>query len=69
MVAGEGQVNNRHANKVMKRMPSCRLLVTLEDTARYAGLLLAPAEGFDLGFFLPKSLCCFGPFLEIFGVQ
>ena len=32
----------------------------LEDTARYAGLLLAPAEGF---------LCCFGPFLAIFGVQ
>ena len=50
--------------------------ITLEDTARYAGLLLAPAEGFGLWptLFLPfgqkKSfLCCFGPFLAIFGVQ
>ena len=41
----------------------------LEDTARYAGLLLAPAEGFGLRprLFLPfgqkKSfLCCFGQF-------
>ena len=25
----------------------------LEDTARYAGLLLAPAEGFGRGFFCP----------------
>ena len=48
----------------------------LEDTARYAGLLLAPAEGFSLRprLFLPfgqiKSLlCCFGPFLAFFGVQ
>ena len=48
----------------------------LEDTARYAGLLLAPAESFGLWprLFLPfgqkKSLlCCFGPFLAIFGVQ
>ena len=31
----------------------------LEDTARYAGLLLAPAEGFGRGG---------GPFLAIFGV-
>ena len=51
-------------------------LSTLEDTARYAGLLLAPAEGFGLRprLFLPfgqkKSLlCCFGPFLAFFGVQ
>ena len=26
----------------------------LEDTASYAGLLLAPAEGFGRGFFLPE---------------
>ena len=26
----------------------CTLLTVLEDTARYAGLLLAPAEGFGL---------------------
>ena len=45
----------------------------LEDTACYAGLLLAPAEGFGLWpwLFQPfgqkKSfLCCFGPFLAIF---
>ena len=42
----------------------------LEDTARYAGLLLAPAEDFGLRprLFLPfrqkrSLLCCFGPFL------
>ena len=45
----------------------------LEDTARYAGLLLAPAEGFGRHFFFPSGkkkslLCCFGPFLAIFGV-
>ena len=40
------------------------ILDTLEDTARYAGLLLAPAEGFGLWprLFLPfgqkKSLIC-----------
>ena len=27
--------------------------LVLEDTARYAGLLLAPAEGFGRGLFLP----------------
>ena len=48
----------------------------LEDTARYASLLLAPAEGFGLRprLFLPVGqkknlLCCFGPFLAIVGVQ
>ena len=52
------------------------LLFQLDDTARYAGLLLAPAEGFSLRprLFLPfgqkKSLlCCFGTFLAFFGVQ
>ena len=52
------------------------LLVRLEGIARYAGLLLATAEGFGLRprLFLPfgqkKSLlCCFGPFLAFFGVQ
>ena len=48
------------------------LLQILEGAARYAGLLLAPAEGFGLGprpFFLPfgqknKFLCLF---LVIFG--
>ena len=52
------------------------ILNILEDTARYAGLLLAPAEGFGLRpkiclpFGQKKSLlCCFCPFLAIFGVQ
>ena len=40
------------------------LIWTLEDTARYAGLLLDPADGFGPGFFCPLS-----PFLAIFGVQ
>ena len=45
--------------------------VKLEDTAHYAGLLLAPAKGFGLGFFCLSGkkeslLCCFGPFLAIF---
>ena len=39
------------------KSPFLRLL---EDTARYAGLLLALTEGL---------LCCFGPFFAIFGVQ
>ena len=51
------------------------ILLQLESTARYAGLLLAPAEGFGLslgrGFFCPRSkkitfymVCaCFRPFL------
>ena len=29
--------------------------IRLEDTARYAGLLLAPAEGFGRGFFCPSG--------------
>ena len=29
--------------------------VTLEDTVRYAGLLLAPEEGFIQGFFCPSA--------------
>jgi len=52
------------------------LFITLEDTARYAGLLLAPAEGFGLRprLFLPfwhnkELIMFFGPFLAIFGVQ
>ena len=55
---------------------SKRKLYILKDTARYTGLLPAPAEGSGLRprLFLPfgqkKSLlCCFGPFLAIFGVQ
>ena len=51
-------------------------LQILEDTARYAGLLLARPEGFGLRPrpFLPfvqkKSLLCFfGPFSEICGVH
>ena len=55
---------------------NCAVLAVLKGTARYAGLLLAPAEGFGLRprLFLPfgqkKSLlCCFGQFLAIFGVQ
>ena len=31
------------------------LLQKLEDTARYAGLLLAPAEGFGRAFFWPSG--------------
>jgi hypothetical protein len=49
---------------------NAHIMKPLEDTARYAGLLLAPAESFGLRprLFLPfgqkKSfLCCFGPFL------
>ena len=61
----------------VKRYNHCHaFLLKLEGTARYAGLLLAPAEGFGLRprLFLPfgqkKSLlCCFGPFLAFFGVQ
>ena len=48
----------------------------LEGTARYVGLLLAPAEGFGLRptLFLPFGqkqgfLCCFRLFYAIFGVQ
>ena len=31
------------------------LLLLQGDTARYAGLLLAPAEGFGQGFFCPSA--------------
>ena len=52
-------------------------LEELEDTARYEGLLLAPAEGFRPSveaFFALQAkkeslLCCFGPFLVVFGAQ
>ena len=37
----------------------------LEDTARYAGLLLGPVEGFGLR----SLLCCCGQIWAIFGVQ
>ena len=43
-------------------------LSRLEDTARYAGLLLAPAKSFGL-WAKKTSLCCFGPFLAIFCFQ
>ena len=41
------------------------LIYILEDLAHYVGLLLAPAEGFGRGLFLPFGqkkglLCCFG---------
>ena len=62
--------------EVVKQEAWIEQYMPLEDTARYAGLLLAPAEGFDLWprLFLPEGqkkgfLCCFGPFLAIFGVQ
>ena len=29
--------------------------VSLEDTVRYSGLLLAPEEGFNQGFFCPSA--------------
>ena len=42
------------------------LIYILEDLAHYVGLLLAPAEGFGRGLFLPigqkKTLHCFGQF-------
>ena len=46
----------------------------LEDTARYAGLLLAPAEGFGREFFLPlgqkkEFIMLFWLILGHFGVQ
>ena len=49
-------------------------LLKLEDTARYAGQLLTPAEGFGQGFFCPSGkkralYAGFGTFLAIFGVQ
>ena len=31
------------------------MVTTLEGTARYARLLLAPVEGFDRGFFVPSG--------------
>ena len=44
------------------------LLILLEDTARYAGLLLAPAEGF--GLFLPfAQKSAYYVVLALFGVQ
>ena len=51
--------------------------MTLEGAARYAGLLLAPAEGFGLWprpFFALRAkkdlfYVCFGPSLGIFGDQ
>ena len=44
-------------------------LEKLEDTARYAGLLLAPAEGFGRGFFCPlgKKKAFFMLFWPIYG--
>ena len=46
------------------------VLYRLEDMACYAGLLLAPVEGFGLRPGKKNAfLCCFGPFLTIFGVQ
>ena len=55
-------------------------IISQEDTARYVGLFLAPAEGFGLwpGLVLPfrqnkTLLCCFGPFFSFlffgFGFQ
>ena len=38
------------------------LLVRLEDTARYTGLLLSPVEGFGLGLYY-AVLAKFRPFL------
>ena len=67
---------NVHLSQVLLKMNISKLLIlkTLEDTACYVGLLLAPAEGFGLRrrLFLPFGqkmgfLCCFGPFLAIFG--
>ena len=49
--------------------PGAALSLKLEDTARYAGLLLAPAEGFGRGLFLPgkkKLIMRFWPILGHF---
>ena len=35
------------------------MLLLLEDTARYAGLLLAPAKGFGFGLRAKKKISCF----------
>ena len=40
-------------NPAFQCMPMRILLTGLEGTAHYAGLLLAPAEGFSQVFFLP----------------
>ena len=56
----------------IKRLCDIHLLVLtrLEDTARYAGLLLAPAEGFGRGIFPPlgkkKLIMLFWPILGHF---
>ena len=44
-------------------------LTILEGAARYAGLLLAPADAFGRGLFLPKSffISILGNILVIFG--
>ena len=39
----------------VSRMRNFSFLIVLEDTARYAGLLLAPPEGFGRGFFCPSG--------------
>ena len=50
------------------------LLIQLEDTARYTGLLLALAEGFGQGFICPSGkkrgyYAVLAHFWQIFGVQ
>ena len=69
-------INKFMKEKKKKKKKKKSHYIILEDTARYAGLLLAPAEGFGLRprlflhFGQKKSLlCCFGPFLAFFGVQ
>ena len=52
------------------KMSNKLLYSTLEGAARYAGLLLAPAEGFGRGHFLPfgqKIKFFFGLFWPNFG--
>ena len=61
-------VSNIRQENVQVHPPSvmliCMLWIRLEDTSRYAGLLLAPAEGFGLW---PRAFLA--NFLAIFGVQ
>ena len=68
-------VNAKPSYKVsLKSNLSEYIYVVLEDTANYAGLLLAPAEGFGIRprLFCPSGkkeslLYSFGPFLAFFG--
>ena len=54
------------SSPALKGKSTCNISCLLEGMARYAGLLQAPVAGFGQK---KRLLCCFGPFLAIFGVQ